>query len=66
MTETAGVWERTVTVKKMRSIATAPVRYRFTMQKDQGIVLDLPGSMATASSATSPMFEYFDPSKLQN
>ncbi len=51
---------------KMRSIATAPVKYRFTMQNDQGIVLDLPGGMAAVSRATPPMFEYFDPSKPRN
>ena len=66
MTETAAGYERTVTVKKMRSVATNPVKYRFTIQPDQGIVLDLPGSAASASSATAPMFEYFDPAKPRN
>ena len=67
MTETAAGYERTVTVKKMRSIAIAPVKYRFTMQKEQGIVLDLPGAAITTSSTTTrPMFEYFDPSKARD
>ena len=59
--------QRTVTIKKMRSIATAPVKYRFTMQKDQGIVLDLSGSRNCSHRATTPpMFEYFDPFKPRN
>ena len=65
MSENAAGYERTVTVKKMRSIAIAPVKYRFTMEKDQGIVLDLSGSVTVASKSTTtpPMFEYFDPFK---
>jgi len=66
MGETATSYERTVTVKKMRGVAVTPAKHKFTLQQDRGIVIDLPDSVTSAASATTPMFERFDPSKPRN
>lgn len=66
MTETPAGYERTVTVKKMRGVAIAPAKYKFTVQGDRGIVIELPDSGPAAALTTTPMFEYFDPAKPRN
>jgi len=63
LTETAAGYERSVTVKKMRGVAIVPAKYRFILEQDQGIVIDLTGAASAAASAAAPMFEYFDPTK---
>ena len=50
MTESAAGYERTVTVKKMRGVAIAPVKHKFTLQQDRGIVIDRPESAPAAAS----------------
>jgi len=62
MTESATGYERTVTVKKMRGVAIAPVKHKFTVQHDRGIVIDQPELAPAAAIKPTPMFEYFDPS----
>ena len=62
MTERAAGYERTVTVKKMRGIAIAPVKHKFTMQQERGIVIDQSELTPAAAIQPMPMFEYFDPS----
>ena len=66
MTESAAGYERTVTVKKMRGVAITPVKHKFTLQQDRGIVIDRPESAPAAVSSPAPMFEYFDPTKPRN
>jgi circadian clock protein KaiC len=63
MTESATGCERTVTVKKMRGAAVAPVKHLFTLQQDRGIVIDRPASALSGSCEPTPMFEYFDPTQ---
>jgi circadian clock protein KaiC len=66
LSESAAGCERTVTVKKMRGVAVAPIKHRFTLQHDEGIVIDPRGSAPAESCQPMPMFEYFDPAKPQN
>lgn len=66
MTEGVAGYERTVTVKKMRGDAITPVKHKFTLQQDLGIVIDRPESAPAATRSPAPMFEYFDPTKPRN
>lgn len=66
LTESAAGYERTVTVKKMRGVAIAPAKHKFTMQQDRGIVIELPNSAPAAASPTTPKFELFDPTRPRN
>lgn len=66
MIESAAGYERSVTIKKMRGAAIAPVKYKFTLEQDRGIVIDRPESVLAAAIETTPMFEHFDPAKPRN
>lgn len=66
MTETPAGFERSLTVKKMRSVAVAPAKFKFTVQQDHGIVIELPGNAPAALGAAAPMFEFFDPAMAHN
>lgn len=63
MFESPAGYERTVTVKKMRGVAIAPVKHKFTLQQDRGIVIGQPESAPAAAIESTPMFEYFDPTR---
>jgi circadian clock protein KaiC len=64
-TESAIGCERTVTIKKMRGVAVAPIKHMFTLERDHGIVMDQPPKPAGGPFDSRPMFEYFDPTKSQ-
>ena len=63
LTETADGYERSVTVKKMRGVAIAPAKYKFTLHQDRGIVIDLSGRAPSTAISAPSLFEYFDPAK---
>jgi circadian clock protein KaiC len=63
VTEGVAGYERTVTVKKMRGVAVTPVKHKFTLHQDQGIVIDQPEAASATAKTPTPMFEYFDPTK---
>jgi len=64
--ESAAGFERSVTIKKMRGVAIAPVKHKFTLQQDRGIVIDQPETAPAPAIAATPMFEYFEPAKPRN
>ncbi|HET9915530.1 MAG TPA: ATPase domain-containing protein [Candidatus Binatia bacterium] len=66
MIESAAGYQRSVTIKKMRGVAIAPVKYKFTLRQDDGIVIDQPASVSAAAIEATPMFDYFDPAKPRN
>ncbi|HEX6768433.1 MAG TPA: ATPase domain-containing protein [Candidatus Binatia bacterium] len=66
MIESAAGYQRSVTIKKMRGAAIAPVKYKFTLRQDDGIVIDRPESVPAAAIEATPMFDYFDPAKPRN
>jgi len=66
MVENAGSYSRSVTIKKMRGVAVTPVRHNFRLQRDRGIVIDQAESAPAATTESTPMFEYFDPTKPRN
>jgi len=66
LTESAAGYERTVTLKKMRGVAIAPAKHKFTMQQDRGVVIDLPDPAPAAAGLRTPMFELFDPTRPRN
>lgn len=66
LNETPQGYERCLTIKKMRGVAVAPSKYRFTMEQDRGIVIDPPSRESAPAGNVAPMFEFFDPAKPVN
>ncbi|MGH7875240.1 MAG: RAD55 family ATPase [Candidatus Binatia bacterium] len=59
-----GRHERTMTIKKMRGIATDPADYRFAIRRGSGIVLlDSADAETGEPCAELPVFEFFNPAK---
>jgi circadian clock protein KaiC len=59
-------YQRTITVKKMRGVAVAPEKHKFTLGQDQGIVIEQSQPAPTGAIEPTPTFEYFDPIKSRN
>ena len=66
MIESPAGYDRTVTIKKMRGVAITPVKHKFSLQQDRGIVIDQPASAPVTAIESTPTFEFFDPTKRRN